>query len=167
MWIKIPEPKTKFRGARTQTARCDDVWIIRVCEKLFQSLSSQEHLWPASSHCYARRWKAIGAALGLCTTVAKGMTPASLRAGGVTTYFQCTEDIGRLIQRGRWTSHAQLATYVQEVGPWEFLASLSQARREYLEALASLLPAILEICFALIDQGVPTVEWYSIFQQAL
>ena len=28
MWLRIPEPKSRFRGARSQQSRCDEAWFV-------------------------------------------------------------------------------------------------------------------------------------------
>ena len=58
-----------------------------------------------------------------------GLTPASLRAGGATAHFEIFEDIERLRRRARWSVAQTAEIYVQEVAPYEYLASLSQSRR--------------------------------------
>lgn len=63
-WLRIPAPKARFRGAREQLARCDEVWVARLLDALYCSGPRTERLWPASYSSFRRRWGAVGASSG-------------------------------------------------------------------------------------------------------
>ena len=163
-FLRIPEPKTRFRGARNQIARTDELWVIRLLTACFASLPKEEKLWPSSPAAFRTRWQAIGRSLGIDTSAKKGLTPASLRPGGVTTFFRLTEDVPRLCQRARWVDHRQLDTYVQEVSPIEYLAALPRLTRARLDSLADHLPSFIDLAVSLLERGVPTKLWPALFR---
>ena len=167
LWMRIEEPKTKFRGARHQLARSDEHWVVRFAMSVFKSLQRDDPLWPGSVYACRRRWHAIGESLQVCTKVGKGMSVSSLRPGGVTAFYALTEDIPRLLRRARWANDSQLTTYVQEVTPHEFLASLTDPCRARLYSLAACLPAVVDKAIELMECGVPSNLWYPTFQHLL
>ena len=162
-WLRIVEPKTRFRGPRRQLARSDEQWVIALMEAVYRTADPDSRLWPGSDAAFRRRWDAIGKVLWICTQVGKGVTPASLRAGGITAHYLATEDLTRLQRRARWNDLQQIATYVQEVSPLEFLARLGEARRRQLELTASLLHCFLPLALDLLKSQVPESLWYPSF----
>ena len=75
-------------------------------------------------------YDAIGEALEVDVSQGTGLTPASLRAGGATSHFEFFEDIPKLQRRARWADPRSAEVYVQEVAPYEYLASLDPRTRE-------------------------------------
>ena len=166
LWYRVPEPKTRFRGPRQQLARSDERWVVSLADAVFGPLPADSPLWQGSTYAFRKRWKCIGEALAI-PTGGKGITPASLRAGGVTAYYLSTEDIPRLLRRARWATAQQLTTYVQEVSPLEFLSKLPIAHRDRLTRLAALLPDVLQLALNLLHANVPTTLWYGYMAQRL
>ena len=64
------------------------------------------------------------------------MTPASLRGGGATAFYELTEDVDRLRRRARWATAQSAEIYIQEVAPCEFLASLPRSTRDHIFRVA-------------------------------
>ena len=120
-------------------------------------------LWSASDYMFRKRWEAISRDLEIPSAAPHGLTPASLRPGGVTSYYLATEDVPRLMRRARWTSAEQLSTYVQEVTPLEFWTKLPRHVQWRITSLASLLPAALELTYLLLREEVPTRRWHRHF----
>ena len=73
-----------------------------------------------------------------------GFTLAGLRAGGITAYFEATQNIDLVRWRGRWDSLRSLEHYVQELASHEAFISLHPVTRARIYRLASLLPAVLD-----------------------
>ena len=163
LWLRIMDPKSGMRQARHQIARCDEDWVIRIAEALYAAAPKESFLWPASRGMFAKRWKAIGEYLDIPTEMGRGVSPASLRPGGVTSYYLATEDLARLIRRARWTDASQLQIYIQEVTPLEFLAQMSATKRDRLRRIASTLPYCVELAIDLLQAKVPLDFWYDEF----
>ena len=69
-------------------------------------------------------------------TQGSGVTPASLRGGGATAFYELTEDADRLRRRARWATLQSAEIYIQEVAPYEVLANLSPNAREHIFRVA-------------------------------
>ena len=65
-----------------------------------------------------------------------GLTPASLRGGGATSFYELSEDIDFLRWRARWSAVQSAETYVQELAPNEFLSFLSRPVRDLIFRVA-------------------------------
>ena len=162
-WLRILDPKTRWRAARHTVARCDEVWVTQLLEQVFQHTPAEEALWPASPNSFRRRWDVVCQALQLPHAGPGGITPGCLRPGGATALHELTEDVDWLRRRGRWRNASTLEIYVQEVVPWEFLARQSPAVLARLRVLANMLPDIVDMAIVLMQQNVPKTEWYNRF----
>ena len=65
-------------------------------------------------------------------------------AGGITAYFEATQNIDLTRWRGRWDSLRILEHYVQELASHEAFTRLHTVTRARIFRLASLLPAVLD-----------------------
>ena len=72
-----------------------------------------------------------------------GYTLGGLRAGGITAFFEETQDIGLTRWRGRWDSMRSLEHYVQELASNEAFARIDPTSRAKIFRLAELLPVVL------------------------
>lgn len=81
-------------------------WIVWCCK----DLKADQLLWPHSHAEFRRLFKIVseGFGCGSCK-----FTPASLRAGGATYYYDEHMDVGRLRLMGRWSNAQSLEHYVQ------------------------------------------------------
>ena len=116
--------------------RIDEWWVIRLAEVLYGSSPPGTRFWYASVGAFRKRWNCIGEALEVDVSQGTGLTPASLRAGGATSHFEFFEDIPKLQRRARWADPRSAEVYVQEVAPYEYLASLDPRKREKLFRVA-------------------------------
>ena len=89
------------------------------------------------------RFAAGLAALGVPYGQQHGYTLAGLRAGGVTAFFEATQDINLTRWRGRWDSMRSLEHYIQELASHEAFTRIEPAARARIFRLAELLPAVL------------------------
>ena len=165
--MKVLQPKSRFRTARQQLARCDEVWVIQLLEQLYGSTAPGERLWPGSASAFRRRWAALGAVLGLSTEAGNDMSLGSLRGGGAWHFYALTEDLSRLQHRGRWARLETLQIYVQEVAPTEYMMKLKPATKLRIQSLASQLPAVLQAATELLDAHVPLSRWFGAIASAL
>ena len=75
--------------------------------------------------------------LGIATSEkANGLTPKALRGSGASWLFHCTEDVNRVLWRGRWQSKRTLEHYLQDVSGQALLADLIQEKRDLCLELA-------------------------------
>ena len=72
----------------------------------------------------------------------RGYVLSGLRAGGITAFFQSTQDMMLTRWRGRWDSLRTLEHYIQELPMAESYARLPARTRERLARLSSLLPEL-------------------------
>ena len=84
-----------------------------------------------------------------------------LRAGGVTRFYQPTEDLQRLQHRCRWQDAKQARTYVQEVSEAQLLSRMPLATRQHIQHVAACLPEVFQGALRLLRNDVPTHLWYS------
>ena len=63
LWIRVPDPKTKFRGPRRQVARSDEALVVRLATEIFGADAADSFLWGASEYTFRKRWSSIGMAL--------------------------------------------------------------------------------------------------------
>lgn len=121
--VAIEKPKnfrqlgsTQFVSVK-QTDVCN--WIAWVCA----DKSSNELLWPHSHSEFRRLFQNTCQMLLVKRST---YTPASLRAGGATYYFDETMDTGRLRLMGRWASLQSLEHYVQVGKSQQLLQTMSE-----------------------------------------
>ena len=103
---------------------------------LLRRLQPSQRIWPASPAAFRKRWDAVARALRLPIGQGSGVTPASLRGGGATAFYELTEDVDRLRRRARWATVQSAEIYIQEVAPYEFLVNLSPNAREHIFRVA-------------------------------
>ena len=107
-----------------------------MAQMLLGRLQPSQRIWPASPAAFRKRWDAIARALRLPIGQGSGVTPASLRGGGATAFYELTEDVDRLRRRARWATVQSAEIYIQEVAPYEFLASLPRSTRDQIFRVA-------------------------------
>ena len=73
----------------------------------------------------------------------KGITPKSLRGSGASWLFHHTEDVQRVLWRGRWQSRKTLEHYLQDVMGQVLLSDLIQEKRDLVFALAEASSSLL------------------------
>ena len=93
-------------------------WLTWVCS----GKASEQTLWPYSPAEFRRLFKKIRETLSLQSVQ---YSPASLRAGGATFYFDEFEDVGKLRLLGRWASMQSLEHYVQVGKGQQLLQTMS------------------------------------------
>ncbi|CAE7232958.1 unnamed protein product, partial [Symbiodinium sp. CCMP2592] len=109
-FLRIPEPKTRRRGARVQHARIKaPEFVLLFLQKVFQ---------PLPRGCpyvtmYRRRWDALLKALLI--EPKHRLTPGSLRGGGAVRAFRSGEPLAEVQWRMRLRHQETLGYYLQEV----------------------------------------------------
>ena len=73
--LQVPEPKTRGRGARHQSARIDPIDIVLLISTVFAGNSADQKLWPYSAATLRRRFGQLLSALRLQSKVVNGIRP--------------------------------------------------------------------------------------------
>ena len=113
LFVRIGAPKTRFRGARQQSAKIVERNVIGYVLKSRALCHRCDSIWPASSHLFLKRFRLL---VQRTTGVHNLITPSCLRAGGATHHFVSHgDDVLRTLWQGRWAHPKMLAHYLQEL----------------------------------------------------
>jgi hypothetical protein len=140
--LQLMQTKSRTRGARHQSVRLDELFVISFLEKCFKHMQADELLWPHSASLFRTRFdQVLVAACGH----SKLVYPSSLRPGGATYLFQLwDENIPKLQWRGRWLHLKTMLHYIQELGAINVLNQFQPSQTVRMNALASLCQPCLE-----------------------
>ena len=149
VFVILRHSKTsKMKGARWQHVRLDSVFVIALLWGVFGTRAPDAPLFSfiGSATQRARRltvlFQAGLAALGVPIGDKRGYVLSGLRAGGITAFFQHTQDMMLTRWRGRWDSLRTLEHYIQELPMAEQFARLPADVRTKLARLSGLLPVL-------------------------
>jgi hypothetical protein len=132
----------RTRGAKAQYVKLDDKLTVEYVEKLKAKHLGSQPIWMGSPGAFRYRLSRVNMAL---FEQPKLILPSSLRPGGATHYFQqWSEDVQRLMWRGRWQHQKTLVHYIQELTSMNVMGELSEKQRDKVQKLAELLPPIME-----------------------
>ena len=159
--VVIPEPKTRLRTARHQSAKLEAADLVQVVDIAFRQLSPGDRLWPASAQTLRRRLDSVLERLHIPTARShqKPLDLGSFRPGGAT-YILHAELVRR---RGRWASGKVMEIYLQEVSASTFYPALPAATRKLVFQAASAFPSVLQQAASWTRDGIPTKCWYSLW----
>jgi hypothetical protein len=136
VFLRLIETKSRTRGARHQSVRVDEPFVIAFLEKCLSTMQPKERIWPHTVSLFRTRFSQL---LERACGHSKICLPSSLRPGGATFFFrQWNEDIPRLQWRGRWLHLKTMLHYVQELGSINILEKLSSSQRHKVFQLANL-----------------------------
>ena len=140
--IRLLQTKSRTRGAKHQSVRLDEPFVIAFLEKCFRHMHKSEPIWPFSASLFRTRFDQL--LFGVCQKN-KLVLPSSLRPGGATFLFQLwNENIPKLQWRGRWLHLKTMLHYVQELGSINVLKALTSSQKSRTFELAQLCPACLQ-----------------------
>ena len=149
MFIILRHSKTsRMKGARWQHVRLDSAFVIALLWSVFGARAPDAPLFsfvgsaPQRARRFTVLFRAGLEALGAPCGDKKGYVLSGLRAGGITSFFQHTQDMMLTRWRGRWDSLRTLEHYIQELPMAEHYARLSPPVRARLARLSGLLPAL-------------------------
>ena len=142
-YIRILHPKTS-RFMLRQHARISDHMTVIFLDHVFGALPPADLLFGCSSHVFRHRWNKVFNYLGFSTSEkSHGITPKSLRGSGASWFFHITEDLDRVLWRGRWQARRTLEHYLQDVMGQVLLSDLSQHKRKLVLELAAASSSLL------------------------
>eukprot|EP00435_Cladocopium_sp_Y103_P030987 s2641_g7.t2 len=154
--LQLRMVKSRTRGARFQSVRLDEPFVIHFMRKCFAVMSPKERIWPYSAQLFRTQF------YQLCERTcghSKLVFPSSLRPGGATYLFQLWgEDVSKLQWRGRWLHMKTLIHYVQELGALNVMSKLSLTQKNKVSALAALCETALAECVVAKDSVTLTFQ---------
>jgi len=121
LFLKVQEPKSRRRGARSQHAATTHAETIDLWEALVTLLQPMEMLYPFSQGTFRKQWQSIVRELGL---QAYALTPACMRGGGAVQRYLEGHSIADIQWQMRIKDQTTLRHYLQEVVVDEILAQL-------------------------------------------
>ena len=127
--LRISEPKTRYRAARHQAAKLEQVDLIEVVKLGFAGLMPHEPLWNFSHSTLRSRLVKLLDRLSLPTRDSsriKAISLASFRPGGATWLMTATESAELVRRRGRWASFRIMEVYLQEVMAVTYMNEISK-----------------------------------------
>ena len=136
IFLRLQLVKARTRGARRQSVRLEEPFVVDFLQRSLNVMTSSERLWSYSPGLFRSRLKMV---LKEVADQPNLCVPSSLRPGGATYLFRLwQEDLVRLEWRGRWLHMKTLAHYVQELGCCNVMQSLSPAALKKVHQLAAL-----------------------------
>ena len=160
--LKIDEPKTRFRGARHQSARIDHPQLLKIIELAFYDLRKVDRLWKHSPQTMRLRFQKLLKALRMEAPpegASKSIDLGSLRAGGASWLMMSLEDSELVRRRGRWLTTKVMEIYVQEVSAIQFLQVIPDATRKLILQGVAVFPVMLDSIHSMWMHGVPQKAW--------
>ena len=135
-YVKLVRTKTS-RFMLRQHARISDEVTVLFLDATFGCMPATDLLFGCSPSMFRTRWNKLFGALGIPTSEKlRGVTPKSLRGSGASWMFHYTEDVNRVLWRGRWQSKRTLEHYLQDVMGQVLLSNLPQDQRDRIFELS-------------------------------
>ena len=125
VFLKVQEPKTRYRAARHQMCRMDYEDLVALVACAFGELSPGQRLRPHSSQLLRTRFRQLLGAIGLLERTRTNAGSGVAEGRGATHLFMLTEDTELVKRRGRWLAHRTMEIYLQEVNATVFFPRLS------------------------------------------
>ena len=161
--LKICEPKTRYRAARHQAGKLEQVDLIEVVRIGFEGLLPNEKLWNMSGSTLRARLTSLMKALALphlTGQVPKVLTLASFRPGGATHLITVSESAELVRRRGRWASFKTMEMYLQEVAASTYLNDVSSIARENVLLALRNFPELMSQIRKFVACKIPETTWY-------
>ena len=133
------------RGARWQHVRISCPFVIALARFAFGTRPAQEQLFTYSGSPVVRlrgfqaRFATLLNETGATYGDRHGFVLSGLRAGGITSLFERTQDLGLVRWRGRWDNTNSMEHYIQELPAATAFARLPEDARRKIFTLARLL----------------------------
>ena len=143
VFIFIAKPKMRRIGPRREHVRLDDIEIIGALDKFLEKRPRSQALCPSSQLDFSENFRHLMVCLGLPTRQGDGYTPASLRPGGATHWYQLTDSPDHVRFKGRWSNSRMLEIYIQEVAASAFLSTQPEPIQQRVHTFAAAAPHLL------------------------
>ena len=158
--VRVGSPKIKVPAVQHVLIECSFIREVFVLIRSVLDRPGHEHIFPWAPAQLAKQWQEmlrriglhedldyVSAACDVESEFSKRLTPAGLRAGGVTSDFIRTQSTSRTQWRGRWADTKVMRHYIQ-LGEYH-LAGLQwkEQTRRRLEAFAGILHRFVAALF--------------------
>ena len=137
-FVFIGKPKMRRVGPRREHIRIDDPELIPFLSWIKTHFPPDRPVFHGSALQLRQCFDSLCRALHLPTQDGKGLTPASIRAGGATFWYRKTDSTEWLRFRGRWASSRMLEVYIQEVAALSLQSHLPPSDWEHICRIAAL-----------------------------
>eukprot|EP00438_Fugacium_kawagutii_P014252 Skav203509 [mRNA] locus=scaffold1752:8350:9882:+ [translate_table: standard] len=138
IYLKIPLPKTRRRGAAVQYATIDEKLVVQTLCFIWDQLQPTDFLYPGTPGAFRSRWEAALRHIGVGKE--HKLTPGSLRGGGAVAAHKRGMQINDLMWRMRLQHQRTLSFYLQETTAVSILPALTDDVRQRLQLLRGALP---------------------------
>lgn len=168
VFLKVLEPKTRYKSARHQMSRLDYEDLVELVSCAFCHLPNEGKLWPHSAQLLRTRFRQLLAAVGLPSRPVGHERPldlGSLRAGGATHLLMVTEDSELVRRRGRWLGYRTMQIYIQEIASTVFFPRLPDGVKANIIKLAYAFPELLSKMKIFKAAGIPEAAWYYLLSK--
>ena len=168
--LRIQEPKTRYRSARHQAGKLEQVDLIEIVRIGFQHLKPYEPLWPLSGSSLRLRLTRLLERLGLPTkdcASCRAISLASFRPGGATWLMTATESAELVRRRGRWASFRIMEIYLQEVSSITYMNDISDVSRQKILLAMKIFPDLLVQVKKFESSHIPESTWYFFFTRCI
>ena len=144
-YLKIINPKSRRRGARTQYATVSEARFMPLFELVWNRkvFPKGNTLYGGSPGAFRSRWDAILKKLQIPKSAR--LTPGSLRAGGAVWLHKQGVPIADVLWRLRLQHQKTLTFYLQEVTAESVLPSLPEGVRDAIRLLRGVMPILLAL----------------------
>lgn len=132
--IQVTSPKNRRQFGDSQFVCLQNPNAIIWLESLVVE-GSEAPFWPASRYTFVKMFKQLVQDLGVSSC---HFTPASLRPGGATMYYNQGIGIANLRFMGRWTAEKSLEHYIQQAMATQILNRLQPVAISRLRSLGAL-----------------------------
>ena len=161
--LKIREPKTRYRAARHQAGKLEQVDLIEIVKIGFEKLHPEDRLWNFSGSTLRTRLTRLLQVLSLphqTGQIPKPLSLASFRPGGATHLITVSESAELVRRRGRWASFKTMEMYLQEVAASTYLNDVSDVARENVLLTLRNFPELMKQILKFNAYLIPESTWY-------
>jgi len=166
VYVRVESPKTKWISARKQHSRFIDIEFVRFAMAVQDWVGdSSAQVIPGGPSTYTRKFTQgliqLGVPSGEPTdpTKIRGYTAASLRGGGGTFLFDCSNDVRTTMWTMRLESQKSLEHYLQQYGADNSVSQWPAPVRARVRLLASVAVQLVHRAVYFLKTGVPTSLW--------
>ena len=142
VFLRVLNPKTRNRGARTQYSSTDSTACVDLVSHVWNKLMPDQWLYEGSPSSFRSRWDALLRRLAVPHTL--HLTPGSLRGGGAICAYRKGASIDQLLWMMRIQHQRTLGFYLQEMVAASVLPSLPTAVLEHVKLLQGLMPFLVQ-----------------------
>ena len=161
--LKICEPKTRYRAARHQAGKLEQIDLIEIVKIGFEKLHPEDKLWNLSGSTLRTRLTRLLRCLDLphqIGQIPKPLSLASFRPGGATHLITVSESAELVRRRGRWASFKTMEMYLQEVAASTYLNDVSDEARENVLLTLRNFPELMRRVLQFNANLIPESTWY-------